>query len=1158
MAVQIQLREKALDNPNNEVTGAYVDRDGERYYLLSKVDRMPPFFISLVSASDHWLFISSYGGLTAGRVSPETALFPYIPVDQIHQSAGHTGSKTAMHIHMGGANYHWQPFNFEHDGHYQLTRNLYKSILGSRICFEEINHDLQLVFRYTWASSDEYGFVRSCELENTANSSVQINLLDGVQNILPAGTPRLLQMHSSNLVDAYKWSEFDSTYGLGLFTLYSGITDKPEPFESLYANTVFCLGLEQPKVLLSSQQLRAFIQGTPLQAETLLRGVRGAYLVNSQITLKARQIKSWNIIANVEQSQAQLVALQHELQAPDLLAQRVSQSIAAGNEKLKKLLAKVDAFQLTAEEHVSTHHYANVLFNSLRGGIYFDQYNIDQQDFVATVKHFNREVFQRNQGFLRSLPESLPYFELVELSKQQDDKRLQSLCLEYLPITFGRRHGDPSRPWNQFAIRLKDDVGKPLLSYQGNWRDIFQNWEALSLSYPEFIESIIAKFVNASTIDGFNPYRVNKQGVDWEVEDPEYPWGYIGYWGDHQIIYLLKLLELSHRYHPKKLAGLLRDNIFCYVNVPYRIKPFNNLKQDAKNTVQFDHALAKRIAQHVTRMGADGKLLLDTSGEVYRVNLLEKLLVPLLAKLGNFVLQGGVWLNTQRPEWNDANNALVGSGLSMVTLYYMRRYVQFLQGLLANETRSIALSEVVAEWLLETHSVLSDIQQAISAKPVDGQQRGIYLEHLGMVYSRYRNSVYNGCAFQHKVAYPLANIQILLDNVKAVIDQSIASNKRDDGLYHAYNLLTFKGRAVELDHLYPMLEGQVAALSSGAVTPDEAVVVLQALFDSDMYRSDQQSFMLYPDRQLPKFLEKNRIPEARVMAIPLLQKMCAEHDGRIILRDLAGHYRFNPDISNHRALDAKLDTLHAAEPLDAETKSQIHALFEGVFNHQAFTGRSGGMFGFEGLGCIYWHMVSKLLLAVQEMYFFAIDRHSKPATIHQLGQFYYQIRQGLGYNKTPLEYGAFPADPYSHTPKHAGASQPGMTGQVKEEIITRFGELGVRVVSGRLFFQPALLQEQEFIGQPQAFNYLDVKSNWQTLMVPKRGLAFTYCQVPVIYTYDTVSSNSITIIHADDTQQVVEGLELTVAASQEIFKRSGKVKQLLLGFGSDQLFPAAT
>src|SRR6266404_9045291 len=104
-----------------------------------------------------------------------------------------------------------------------------------------------------------------------------------------------------------------------------------------------------------------------------------------------------------------------------------------------------------------------------------------------------------------------------------------------LPITFSRRHGDPSRPWNRFSIRVRKDDGTPAMNYQGNWRDIFQNWEALCTSFPSFLPSMVAKFVNASTADGFNPYRITRAGVEWEEPDPEDPWSNIGYWGDHQI-----------------------------------------------------------------------------------------------------------------------------------------------------------------------------------------------------------------------------------------------------------------------------------------------------------------------------------------------------------------------------------------------------------------------------------------------------------------------------------------------------------------------------------------------------------------------------------------------------------------------------------------------
>ena len=64
------------------------------------------------------------------------------------------------------------------------------------------------------------------------------------------------------------------------------------------------------------------------------------------------------------------------------------------------------------------------------------------------------------------------------------------------------------------------------------------------------------------------------------------------------------------------------------------------------------------------------------------MNLVEKLLATLLAKASNFIPEAGIWLNTQRPEWNDANNALVGNGVSMVTLCYMKRFLSYFGDLL--------------------------------------------------------------------------------------------------------------------------------------------------------------------------------------------------------------------------------------------------------------------------------------------------------------------------------------------------------------------------------------------------------------------------------------------------------------------------------------------
>ncbi len=1142
---------------HDEVSGEFLTLAGERYYVVRNVDETPPFFMSVVSSSDHWLFVSSAGGLTAGRVSPETALFPYVTVDKIRDDSPNTGSKTLIRAIANGTSRLWEPFNRAQDHRYSTTRNLYKNVLGNKLCFEEINHDLELAFRYCWLTSDAYGFVRRCELKSLGEHAYDVELIDGLQNILPAGTPLHAQTNTSNLVNAYKWSELVGDEGLAVFTLYAGITDRAEPCESLKATTVFCLGLRDRQVLLSSTQLDRFRRGLPLTEEANTRGVRGAYLAHSAFALAAGTSTGWEFVADVERSQAEVVRLLHELTDASAVAEAVQSSVDQGSDALGRILAGGDAFQTTAEENVTAHHYANVLFNILRGGTFDDQYRVTARDYRRTVGLFNREVLRRNQIALDALPEELEYGDLLSRVESIGDRQLERLTREYLPISFGRRHGDPSRPWNQFAIELKDAEGRKLLSYQGNWRDIFQNWEALTFSFPEFIESVIAKFVNATTVDGYNPYRISKEGADWEVEDPDDPWSYIGYWGDHQIIYLLKLLELSQQFHPDRLSTLLSRPVFGYLHVPYRIKPFEKLLEDAKNTVVYDEDAVERIARRVADNGADGKLICDADGEVHQVGLLEKLLVTLLAKLGNFVVDGGIWLNTQRPEWNDANNALVGHGLSMVTLYYMRRYVAFLMGLLEAVPGSVRISREVSEWLTDTASVLREasLRSGAGTRAATPEERYETLAGLGEAASRYRMKLYEQESFSGVVEHPMASVKDLLSDSLAIIDRSIEQNRRADGMYHAYNLLDLEPGAVEIEPLYVMLEGQVAALSSGAIPPREAADLLDTLFESAMYRPDVDSLMLYPDRQLPGFLDKNRVPEEGVTAIPLLNQMLDNGDERILLRDVDGCYRFNADIQNAGDLVDRLAEVVPAYGDEArQAREPLGALYEQVFNHRAFTGRSGTMFGFEGLGSVYWHMVAKLLLATQEAFFAARAGGDDEETCHRLGQLYYRIRAGIGFNKSPAEYGAFPLDPYSHTPKHAGAQQPGMTGQVKEEVLTRFGELGLRIDGGAVKFETGLLRAREFLTSPRPFRFVDVDGHWQEWTVESGGLAFTWCQVPMLYRLDDTAEPTATLFFDDDSRTTIDGLTVPPELSSHLFRRDGRVRKVELVLRTSQLF----
>jgi len=1099
--------------------GALVDLSGERFYRIANYDAMPPFLMTLVSDSDHWMFVSSNGALTAGRRDPDHALFPYYTDDRIHDSRETTGSKTILLVIRGERASLWEPFSERCSGLWRVTRNLYKSVNGNKLVFEEINEDLALSFSCAWMMSEQFGFIRRSALVNLGEVEVSVELLDGIQNILPAGLTRRFQLEYSTLADGYKESELDSGSGLALYRLSSIPVDKAEPSEALRANVVWSQGLEQgpnaARRLLSTSQLDRFRHGHRLEEETLVRGRRGAYFVNAQASLPAGARKEWSIVADVDKDAAGVAEIDWNA--------GLDADIARGSTNLVRIVAAADGLQQTADELSAWRHFSNTLFNVMRGGVPDDGYTISRADFSSFVEKANRDLAEQQRQFLDGLPETVLHRDLLARARGRNDADLERLAHEYLPFTFSRRHGDPSRPWNVFSIELKDEQGKKVLNYQGNWRDLFQNWEALALSFPGYIESMIFKFVDASTADGYNPYRVTRAGLEWEVADPHDPWSYIGYWGDHQVIYLLKLLEASTRYHPGALHGLLTRPVFTYANVPYRIRPYEALLRDPHNTVDFDMVLHREIQERVAAIGNDGKFL------AHRVNLAEKLLVLALARLANYIPDAGIWMNTQRPEWNDANNALVGYGVSVVTMCYLRRFLAFCERLFGQAYEHSA--EVSAE-------VAEMFRTMASALKHDADRRGL-LDALAGAASYYRDKIYS-CGFSgQRASVPLQEIRAFLRLAISHMDQSIFSNQREDGLFHAYNLMKVAGDGgIVIRHLYEMLEGQVAALSSGVLSARESVALLDALRQSKLYREDQNSYLLYPDRRLPRFREKNNVPADEAAKSGLLTRMLESGDKSIVARDAKGKIHFNASFRNAGVLREALEKAEASE----SDQRFVLDLYEKVFDHQSFTGRSGTFYKYEGLGCIYWHMVSKLALAVQEALERAVEAGVEALTIDRLRGHYRDIREGVGVHKTPELYGAIPTDPYSHTPAFAGVQQPGMTGQVKEDIIARMGEMGVSVARGRIQFTPRLVDRAEFLAAPAMFRFYDVAGEAQSIGLERGTLAFTICQTLVIAHGDGPARIEVT--RSSGPREIVDGLGLDSSTSEAIFERSGAVQRL--------------
>lgn len=1139
---------------NKKVTIDYLKIDNEYYYKITNSNLMRPFFMSIVSDSNHWMFISSNGGLSAGRKDSDHSLFPYYTDDKITESAEITGNKSIFRIIHNGKVHVWEPFSIRFQGAYQISRNLYKNAISNKIIFEEINHDLNLSFKYQWSSSNIYGFVKTSTLKNNSLKSVKVEILDGIQNVLPYGVGADLQNRVSNLVDAYKRTELETSSGLGIFALSAKIVDKAEPSEALKANLAWSVGLENPSYLISSLQLDKFRAKQNIITETDVKAEKGAYFVNKEITLEANSEKSWLIVANVNQDHAAIVELVSEIKSNSNLVTVIKADVELGSKQLWNLNASSDGLQLTADQYRDTRHFSNTLFNIMRGGIFDFNYQIEKWDFDHYLAKANKKVYAKYQKLLQELPNQFNLIHLRSLATESADPNFRRLCLEYMPLKFSRRHGDPSRPWNRFSINTRSEIdGSKILDYEGNWRDIFQNWEALAHAYPEFIDSMIYKFLNATTFDGYNPYRVTKDGFDWEVIEEHDPWSYIGYWGDHQIIYLLKFLEFIENHNPGQLNSYFDEDLFVYANVPYKIKSYQEILKNPKDTIDFDYELDEKINVKKTELGADGALLRDQNFFIHKVNFVEKILATVLAKVSNFIPEGGIWLNTQRPEWNDANNALVGNGVSMVTLYYLRRFLQFLERIL--EHSNLKETEISAELLsfFNTAFVTLQSNKHLLSGKISDKDRKVILDGLGTAGSLYRETVYQKSFSGKKNKISVESIKDFVAVMLEFAEHSIEANKRTDNLFHAYNLMTIHKEGVAISYLDEMLEGQVAVLSAGYLSATDCLKVLDAMKASKLFRPDQYSYVLYPNKDLPKFLDKNNIPEYLVNESQLFKTLLANGNQCIIIKDVNGQYHFNGSFNNAGDLKTALHNLKDSKFGELVKKESDHALktFETVFNHKAFTGRSGTFYGYEGLGSIYWHMVSKLQLAVQECCLQAIEAGENDVIVGKLLEHYYEINEGIGVHKSPQLYGAFPTDPYSHTPAGKGVQQPGMTGQVKEDILSRIGELGVFVKEGCITFNPCLLRAAEFLTEPRTYRFIDIHHNEQHIALEPQSLAFSYCQVPVIY--KIAHSATIEVVLQQNDNMFVNGLQLNKDFSSRIFNRSGDVNHLIVNLTIDLL-----
>ena len=129
--------------------------------------------------------------------------------------------------------------------------------------------------------------------------------------------------------------------------------------------------------------------------------------------------------------------------------------------------------------------YANVTYNVMRGGVPLAGYRIDTADFAAFVEPRNRTVAERHAGWFGESAGD------ARATRARRTHRRASTT-STSPGSDGSTCRSASRAGT--ATRAARGTGSrsgsatttatPVIHFEGNWRDVFQNWEALCVVVP--------------------------------------------------------------------------------------------------------------------------------------------------------------------------------------------------------------------------------------------------------------------------------------------------------------------------------------------------------------------------------------------------------------------------------------------------------------------------------------------------------------------------------------------------------------------------------------------------------------------------------------------------------------------------------------------------
>ncbi len=669
--------------------------------------------------------ISSFG--TRGK---DQAITEFFPANKAWQLVSTYGFRTFIKINSSGKTTLYEPFHngFSSSG-FDITNRM--RISAHALAIEEENRSLgiSVAVRYFNIPNDLYaGLVRVVTVKNIGGKKRDIQLLDGLAQIVPFGTNDFCLKNMSRTIEAWM-RVVNLEKKVPFFKLSVDPADRPEVVHIREGN--FYLGFDRTNA--KERLIKPIVDPECVFGAVTDFSLPREFLSKNDFPYPLEQIMD-------SRTPCAFLLLDFSLFPGK---EKTFYTIAGSMRSLELLNSSVK--RIASVEYLTKKESVN---KELIDGLSEDIY----------TKSSSREFdLYARQTYIDNILRG-GYPQVFKFGKSE--------TVYYL---YSRKHGDLERDYNKFEIQPEY-----FSQGNGNYRDVNQNRRMDTWFNPEVKDENLVYFFSLLQADGFNPLVV--RGARFIIKDQQYLNSVLkdifvdvdvdrvaaylakpftpgdlalfieeakikllisedeairvllshsfktqeaqhgeGFWTDHWT-YNLDLIDNYLGVYPEKLRELIFEKkVFTFFDNPQIVQPrsakymlYNGMPRQLKSVVECvekQELIKSRKDQPNVVRAKYGK------GEIYQTTLINKLVCLMSNKLASLDPFGvGIEMEANKPNWYDALNglpALFGSSLSETL--ELKRLVVFLQEVLRKtEVKRISLSEEVTEFLSGLAAIIGE------------------------------------------------------------------------------------------------------------------------------------------------------------------------------------------------------------------------------------------------------------------------------------------------------------------------------------------------------------------------------------------------------------------------------------------------------------------